>query len=218
MNASELVDKYLSVLYLKTKDDLVKGYNVYIIARLIGSDDEQADKIKEYLQRNGLIQNLQSSSDPITILSSAGLDYVFKLRENRVFKTIRFTRSQYLPPESMPSYNFIYCYDLIDENGKTEKNTIKVSISHVLNLIWGCEQKEIEKLLFQFAKDLVIEKLKYGTLTQAEELVLLRKNYPDQCPYSLTNLIEPRFAEYEVEIEQKRITEKIDKPHFKHHH
>ncbi|MBK5272187.1 MAG: hypothetical protein JJE22_14350 [Bacteroidia bacterium] len=211
MNASELIDKYLSVLYLKSKDNLAKGYNVYIIAKLIGIDDDMADYVKDYLQRNGLIENLHSASDPITILSATGLDYVFKLRENKVFKIIRFTRSQYLPPEGMATYDFIYSYTLIEEDGKMEKNTIKVSISNVLSLIWKFDHTELEKVLCQFAKDRVIEKLKYGTLRKLEELVLLRKSHPDKCPYDSQNLIEPVFAEYEVETGQKLLTEKTNK-------
>jgi len=217
MNASELVDKYLSVLYLKSKDDPSKGYNVYIIAKLIGIDDEQCHYVKEYLQRNGLIDRLDNNDDPITILSPVGLDYVLKLRENRVFKTIRFTRSQYLPPESLATYDFIYSYTLIHEDGKQEKNTIKISISVVLSLVWKCGEAELEKVLCQLAKDRVIEKLKYGTLYKTEELLLLRKNNSDKCPYDPENLIEPVFAEYEVEMEQKLIPEKTEKSNFKHH-
>ncbi len=217
MSASELNDQYLSALYLKSKNDLAKGYNVYLIAKLIGIDDEQANSVKKYLQQNGLIENLQSEDDPITILSADGLEYVLKLRENRVFKIIRFTGSQYPPPEEVASYFFIYSYDLINENGKVEKRAIKVSISDVLSMIWRCTHPELEKVLLQFAKDTIIEKLKYGSLKVLDDLVLLRKNNPDKCPYNPKNLIEPEFAEYEVEIVQKLIPEKANKNNLTHH-
>lgn len=217
MIAAELVNNYLGALYLKTKNDIAKGYNVYIIAKLIGLDDEQADFVKEYLQRNGLIENLVSNDDPITILSPVGLDYTLKLRENRMFKTIRFTRCQYLPPEGMPGYNFIYSYTLVHEDGKEERNTIKVSISDVLSLVWRCSYEELRKVLCQFAKDRIIEKLKYGILKKSTEIVLLRSNNPDKCPYDAQNLIDPVLAEYEIEIEKKLLTEKADKDSFMHH-
>lgn len=217
MNVSELNDQYLAALYLKSKNNLEKGYNVYVIAKLIGLDEDQAQYVKEYLERNGLIEKLNSKEDPITILSSLGLEYVSKLRENKAFKTIRFTGSQYPSPKECPSYFFIYTYELIDENRNVESKTIKVSISDVLSMLWGYSHDDLEKVLLQFAKDTIIEKLKYGSLKVMEDIKLMRKSYPDKCPYNPQNLIEPIFAEYEVEIGQKLIPGNIDKDNLIHH-
>src|SRR4029079_6666518 len=150
MDNSEAGDKYLNTLYLRTKNDIAGGYEGIIISKLTGLDSGQANMVSQYLIESGLIERQQSGGNTKITLSSKGIDRILKLRENRIFKTIKFNRSQYLPPEENATYDFIYSYDLIDENGKTEKKTIKVSISDVLSMIWRFNETDLEKVLLQF--------------------------------------------------------------------
>jgi hypothetical protein len=61
----------------------------------------------------------------------------------------------------------------------------------------------------QYGKDKIIEKLKEGTLTDSEELILLTTTHPSTSPYNPDNLIEPQNAEFEIEIGQKMLIEEI---------
>ncbi len=79
-------------------------------------------------------------------------------------------------------------------------------------LTWdGKGPLDAEKILLQFAKDKIIEKAKEETLNDQEEFTLMRSTQPVKCPYTSENLIETKYAEFEIEIEAetKSLTEEI---------
>jgi len=72
-------------------------------------------------------------------------------------------------------------------DGTIENKTIGVFASDILSMTWQLpfndKPQDAEKILLQFAKDTIIEKLKEGTLNDQEELVLMSATQPPVCPY-----------------------------------
>jgi hypothetical protein len=210
MDILKIKDKYLSFLFLKSRDNYVQGYDEDKLCRLLNISIAQSENLKNYLRSKGLIEKPRHKGDSNVILTTEGYDYCLSKRANKIIKTIRFTYSQYLLPTSRATIDFAYYYHIIDENGNTnEPNTIVVSISDILSSMWGFELKELEKALLLIAKDKITEKLIDNTLNKFEEIVLLTNNSPAKFPYNTKNLIDVSDAEYEVEIEGKSLSEKI---------
>lgn len=209
-------NKYLNTLYLKSRDNFDNGHSEKIISKLIGLDGTQSHNVMRYLSAKGLINTKNGFGDNIK-LTASGIDTALKLRENKIFNTIKFKGVRYLQ-SSRDAIEFLYFYDLIDEEGKTESKTIKVSISGSLSIGWGFQiwsmQPDVDypnlaKMLLQVGKDKIIEKLKEGTLTTNEEMILMTSTHTNSAPYNPDNLIEPQNAEYEIEIGEKILSEEI---------
>ena len=88
----QLTDNYIKALYLKSKDNYRNGYNYNIIAKLISIDKTTGVNIMHYLSGKGLISTNSNFGENIS-LTSEGIDYVNKLKENKIFKTIRFKKA-----------------------------------------------------------------------------------------------------------------------------
>ncbi len=133
--------------------------------------------------------------------------------KDKTFKVIKFKEARFIPPASRMVFGFLYWYDIINEDGTIENKTISVFASDILSMIWKLpfydKPEDAEKILLQFAKDTVIEKLKEGTLNDQEEVVLMTATQPAICPYNPQNLIETKFAEYKIETDGKLLMEEI---------
>jgi hypothetical protein len=210
MDILKIKDKYLSYLFLKSRNNYVQGYDENKLCKLLNISVEQTENLKNYLKSKGLIEMSRFKGDSSIILTTEGYDYCLSKRENKIIKTIQFIDSQYILPTSRATIDFAYYYHIIDENGNTnEPNTIVVSISDILSSMWGLQLNELEKALLLIAKDKLTEKLIDNTLNKFEEIVLLTNNSPEKFPYNIKNLIDVADAEYEVEIEVKSLSEKI---------
>lgn len=216
MDLIKTADKYLNTLYRKSADNFDNGYSEKVIAKLIGLDRTQSHNVMKYLAEKSLVDTKNGFGDNIK-LTASGIDRAVQLRENKIFKTIKFKGVRYLP-SSRDAIEFLYFYDLIDEEGKSEPKTIKVSISGSLCIGWGFQIWSMQpdkdypnliKMLLQVGKDKIIEKLKEGTLTNNEELMLLTSTHTNSPPYNPDNLIEPENAEYEIEVGEKMLSEEI---------
>ncbi len=216
MKIKQTSDKYLNILYLKSKNDIRKGYSDKIIAKLLGLTEIEAQNVKKYLYDKTLLDRKIYYSGNI-IISSEGIDYIEELRKNRIFKTIKFKNLKYLS-SPRDAIEFLYYYVINDEEGKSEAKTIEVSISGDLCIDWGIqiwslqpdkEYSTLAKILLQFAKDKIIEKLKEGTLNEHEVLILLPTTHPSTSPYNPDNLIDLKYAEYEIEVGQSTLHEEI---------
>ncbi|MEP6465993.1 MAG: hypothetical protein ABJB05_06790 [Parafilimonas sp.] len=210
----QIFDDYLKALYLKSKNDLRSGYSEKLIAKLIGLSRTDAQNVLHYLAakyidtKNGFGNNIS--------LTNEGIDYVLKLHKAKKLKTIKFKKADYLPPASRLVFGFLYWYDLVNEDGTVQFKTIAAFASDVLTMIWGLTWDgkgplDAEKILLQFAKDKIIEKVKEETLNDQEELTLMTSTQPAKCPYNAENLIETKYAEFEIEfeVETKSLTEEI---------
>jgi hypothetical protein len=209
----QIFDDYLKALYLKSKTNLRNGFDEKIIARLIGLDRNEAQNVIHYLAGKNYLDTKNNFGDNIS-LTPNGIDYVLELHKNKVYKVIRFQKAKYLPPASRLVFGFFYWYDTISDDGKIEQKTISAFASDILTMTWGLTwegngNRDAEKILLQFAKNKIIEKLKEGTLNEHEELTLMTSNQPNTCPYNSENLIETKFAEFEIEMESKTLYEEI---------
>jgi len=216
MDLIKTADKYLNTLYRKSEDNFDNGYSEKVIAKLIGLDRTQSHNVMKYLAEKGLVDTKNGFGDNIK-LTASGIDRAVQLRQNKIFKIIKFKGVRYLP-SSRDAIEFLYFYDLIDEEGKSEPKTIKVSISGSLCIGWGFQIWSMQpdkdypnliKMLLQVGKDKIIEKLKEGTLTNNEELMLLTSTHTNSPPYNPDYLIEPENAEYEIEVGEKMLSEEI---------
>lgn len=208
----KLIDKFLNALYLKSNKDFRKGYNEKIIAKLAGIDNATFQNIRHYLAGKNLIDTKNGFGDNI-LLTTDGIDYVLKLKEGKTFKTIKFKEARFIPPASRMVFGFLYFYSVINEDNSVEDKSITSFASDVLTMTWQLDfynnQIDSEKILLQFAKDTIVEKLKEGTLNEHEEIVLMISTQPNKCPYNPDELVETKFAEFEVEMSSKPLMQEI---------
>lgn len=127
-------------------------------------------------------------------------------------KTIIFGKPQLLTRH----WNFteyIYPFSIIDsaliespeEKSKTDHNKIKVGISRDLQSCWGLKENDLVKVLFEYGKRYVIQKLKDGTLSEKEELSLHTGNVEKSCPFDISRILDPYKAKFEVELGEEKI-------------
>jgi len=179
---------------------------------MIGIDKTISQNVLHYLSGKGLINTKNGDGDNI-LLTSEGIDYVQNLRDGKTFKTIKFKKALYIEPTTRLVFGFLYWYSILNEDNTTEDKTIGVFASDILIMTWQISfyerPQDAEKILLQFAKDTVIEKLKEGTLNDHEELVLLTSNQPPTCPFKPNNLLETQLTEFEIETGTKLLMEEI---------
>lgn len=203
----ETIKTYLNTLFIKSKNDLRTGCSLNVITGLLGLDKNNAQNILYYLSGKGLVATDKNYGDNIS-LTPEGFDYIMELRDGKQFKIIKFFKSHYVHPGSVMRFGFIFWYDLIDQNGTIEKKTVSAFASDILSMTWGLRFdesgiKNSEKILLQFAKEHVSKQLLDGTLSENEEFTLMTSSQPQTCPYDPKNLIDTKFAEYEIEIIKK---------------
>lgn len=83
------IDNYLKFLCLKSLNDLRRGYNTNLIAKLAMVDQTTSNNIIHYLSSKNLISINSNVGDNIS-LTSDGVDYLNNQRANKIFKIIRF--------------------------------------------------------------------------------------------------------------------------------
>jgi len=218
MNIKKLSDDFLNNLYLKSQYNYSEGYNETIINQLTGIDNAESNNIQAYLQSKHLIELGKHKNDFNIYITSQGIDYVLKLKENKIFKIISFKSVANVPSGGRAAAQFLFYYEVVDENNNAQFNSIMVIISDALYINWeypfwsqnpGSDYPNLIKILLQYAKNRIIEKLKEGTLNEFEELLMLSTEYPVKPPYNANNLPATEYAEYEVEIGQKNIAQEI---------
>ena len=218
MNLPKLSNDFLNNLYIKSQNDFLNGFSEVSIRQLSGIDYQQAENIQNYLKSKNYIQLGKHKNDFNIYITPDGIDSITKLKENKIFNTIKFTGVQYVHPGSRAVIQFMYYYNLVDENHNISSKRIFVIISDQLSINWGfrfwSQRPELDypnliKILLQYTKDYIIEKLKEGTLNDYEELVLFTTTHPEMHPYNPDNLIDTENAEFEVEIGQKTIGQEI---------
>jgi hypothetical protein len=209
MDLLKLKDKYLNALFFKSKNDYTNGFNEVKLCRLINISVEESTNLRNYLTQKGLLEEQRYDNDESIILTADGLDYCLENRANKIVKVIQFTHSKYVAPTGRTASDFVYYYNIIDDNSVDGPKTITVSISWILITSWGYELNDLEKILLQIAKDKISKKLKEGTLNDFEEVMLLSNNSPTVSPYEPKNLPEANEAEYEVEMGKMPLNQEV---------
>ncbi len=87
-----------------------------------------------------------------------------------------------------------------EERNKTSRFSIKVGGTGTLISCWGFEESDLIKVLFEYGKRHIIEKLKDGTLSDMEELLLSTSTAEVPCPFDLSRITDPTKTTIEVEV------------------
>jgi hypothetical protein len=117
-------------------------------------------------------------------------------------RTIKFTDGKWLPVRGT-RFDYELRYSVVDtdfvgtpdEMSHTEYGSIVVGISMVLATAWGLsDESSREKVLFEFAKQHIKEKVSNNTLNEREVLQLATSTAPKECPFD-PNRIKVSFYE-----------------------
>ena len=204
--------QYIRTLFLKSRNSLEEGCRSDVLRKLVGITRAEELNIHTYLKGKGLIDEFNTT----VVLTTDGIDYVAELRRDKIYQIISFAHAIQVGT-TRDGVSWRYIYTVTDSGSKNVCNSIDVFISGTLSVNWGyftwkmtsADYVKLERLLLQFAREKIEEKLKEGTLNGKEEVMLLTTNQPRDCPYNPENLPDWNYAEYEVEIDSKTIGEQI---------
>ncbi|MCX6354163.1 MAG: hypothetical protein NTZ78_04570 [Candidatus Aureabacteria bacterium] len=94
-----------------------------------------------------------------------------------------------------------------EEESETINHKIIVGASGTLTSCWGLNGGDLLKVLFEYGKRHVVEKIRDGTLGKKEEIVLTTGNTPYPCRFDASKIDKPERASYTVELPLKPIME-----------
>jgi hypothetical protein len=131
-------------------------------------------------------------------------------------KTIRFERPIKLPI-TRDAIEVWFSYKIIDssiigspeEKSKTEDYNLTIGASRTLTSCWALDDPELIKVLFEFGKRYIVQKLKDKTLLSNEELDFTTANTQTELPFDPKKIDEPIGATYEIEVPEKSIIDNI---------
>lgn len=120
-------------------------------------------------------------------------------------KTITFTEKEFLPI-TKDALDVNFHFSVVDSSlvGAPEEKSaqthhlIKVTITRTLAACWGLEPEDRDKVMFEYGKRHIIEKIKDGNLGTEEELWLSTSNYPTKCPFDPDKIENPIGARVTV--------------------
>lgn len=95
-----------------------------------------------------------------------------------------------------------------EERYYTKNHIIKTSIDRTLASMWNLFDNliDLEKVLYEYSKRYVKDKLKEGTLRNIEKLELSTSNYPNECPFDPSRIAESGQRSFEIEVKVKENT------------
>ncbi len=92
-----------------------------------------------------------------------------------------------------------------EEETETQQHVVNVKISSTLASCWGLSKQDLVKVLFEYGKRHIDDKLKDGTLRDIEELSLNTVSHPTECPFNPSRISDPNQAIIDVEISEKTL-------------
>lgn len=127
-------------------------------------------------------------------------------------KTIVFNDPQRLVTTRDAS-EFLYPYSIVDssligapeERSRTSRFTLKVGASGTLESCWGLSEPDLVKVLFEYGKRHIVQKLKDGALTDSEELLLHTANAEVPSPFDVSRIESPAGTRIEIDIDSPQI-------------
>lgn len=118
-------------------------------------------------------------------------------------------------PSDRDAFEISYPYQIVDGDyfGKPDQDfytktyDLKIGITGRMDAAWRAKDKNFSlmKVLFEYGKRHVIQKLKDDTLQKEEELIISSKTHPDKCPFDSAKLEFPNDKWIEVKLENKPI-------------
>lgn len=210
--------QFLISLYLKSRNNLPDGYDADFIARLSGLDQKQSKNVQVYLSDKGYIKRGMYKQDPNVYLTASGIDQAESGFKEKDVRFLKFDNIRALPATARAVAQFIFFYSITDEKGNFKTHQMQVTVSDVVCINWGYpfwsqnpkhDYPDLIKILSQYVLERVSEKLKEGTLSEQEELVIMSSNYPAKPDYDPVNLADPLEGEYAIVLPAKGIIQQI---------
>ncbi|MCL4704011.1 hypothetical protein KJ068_02555 [bacterium] len=97
-----------------------------------------------------------------------------------------------------------------EERNQTSHHKIRMGVSGTLYSCWQLRNSDLIKVLFEYGKRHVIQKLKDGALSGKEELMLHTENADTPCPFEPSRISEPEDASFVVDIGTKKLMQDQD--------
>lgn len=127
----------------------------------------------------------------------------------QVKKTIRFLGGMHLSRQR-DAIEYVFDFSIIDSNligmpeerTSTEYVTIQTSITGTLHAMWSNQDPSLDimKVLFEFSKRHISEKIKEGTILQKEALWLSTTSQPQSSPFESSKIQMRNGDSFDVEI------------------
>jgi hypothetical protein len=116
-----------------------------------------------------------------------------------------------VPSKNKDVYEILFCFkvgdshlEAADEELNTTNHAIKVGVNGTLAAIWkkqsGISEHGLLKVLFEFARRDITQKIMDGILSATEEILLTTDNTTGKCPFAPSHIPDPDNYELEVEI------------------
>lgn len=133
-------------------------------------------------------------------------------------ETVTFTRGRWLPYSGRDGTEIAFDYSAVDsafvgqpeETSKTRHGVIVVAISRWLSTGWGLDKDSLAKVLFEYAKRHIREKVFDRTLGTHEEIELTTSNCPRKCPFDPVRIDMSFGKGYEFPVAQGNPVERAD--------
>ena len=127
-------------------------------------------------------------------------------------KSVSFRNPQHVPITSDATL-YEFPFSVVDsslagapeEETETQQHVVNVKISSTLASCWGLSKQDLVKVLFEYGKRHIDDKLKDGTLGDIEELSLNTHSHPTKCPFNPSKISDPNQATINVEISEKTL-------------
>jgi hypothetical protein len=87
-----------------------------------------------------------------------------------------------------------------EEISETRDYFLRVGITETLAVGWGLSDTDLFKVLFEYGKRHVIQKIKNGTLADKGDLWLSTASHPTTCPFDPSRIELIDKVSFEVEI------------------
>ena len=94
-----------------------------------------------------------------------------------------------------------------EEETETQQHVVNVEITSTLASCWSLSEPDLVKVLFEYGKRHIVDKLKHGTLRDIEELRLNTHSHPTECPFNPSRISDPNQATINVEISEKTLVQ-----------
>jgi hypothetical protein len=127
---------------------------------------------------------------------------------------IRFL-DPYEIPTTRDAFEVSYAYKIVEgeyfnqpeQDFYTNNYSLKVGITGRMDAAWRAKDKSFNlmKVLFEFGKRHVIQKLKDKTIQEKEELIISSTTHPDNCPFDSSRIDYPNDKWIEIKLENEPI-------------
>jgi hypothetical protein len=94
-----------------------------------------------------------------------------------------------------------------DEISRSSRHEITVVVSRTLASYWDFTDDQLHRVMFEYGKGHIVQKVRDGTLGESEELDLHTRNVELPCPFDPGRIENPINAEVKIESTDKKLME-----------